>query len=111
MIKSILKLALLAVMVNATWHVFVPYRAYFRFKDAVHGASQAGFARPENELKARVLLLASEFGIPLAPDGLTLRREDNHTIIDGAYTLPIELFPAFVYPWTFTWHVDTFYLR
>ena len=111
MINSLLKLAFLAVIANATWHVFVPYQACVRFKDAVHAASLADFERPEEEQKARVLSLANQFDIPLTADDFTLRRENNHTIIEGSYTQPIELVPTFVYPWTFTWHVDTFYVR
>lgn len=110
MIKGILKLAFLAVIANATWHVFVPYQAYVKFKDAVHAASLADFERPEEEQKARVLSLANRFDIPLTADGFTLRREQTHTITDGSYTQPIELFPTFWYPWTFTWHIDTLHL-
>ena len=40
-------------------------------------------------------------------DGFTLRREQTHTVTDGSYTQPIELFPTLWYPWTFRWHIDT----
>ena len=107
MIKGILKLAFLAILANGTWHVFVPYQAYVKFKDAVHAASLADAARPEEEQKARVLSLASQFDIPLTADGFTLHRDQTHTIADGSYTQPIELFPTVWYRWTFRWHVDT----
>jgi hypothetical protein len=108
--KGILKLALLAVVANATWHVFVPYRSHLRFQDAVHAAALADVERSEEEQRARVLWLANQFDIPLTADGFTVRREPTHTVSDGSYTKPIELFPTVWYPWTFTWHIDALHL-
>ena len=107
MIKFILRLALLAVIVNATWHVFVPYQAYVKFKEAVQASSLDNSARSEDEQRAKVLSLARQFDIPLKADGFTLHREATHTATEGSYTQRIEIFPAFWYPWTFTWHTDT----
>lgn len=109
MMKAILKLAIVAVIANAVWHAFVPYSAHFKFKDAVEATSQYGFEKPDDELRAKIMELASEHDVPLTPDGFTLKREEKHTIIDGSYTQPIELFPGFAYHYTFRWHTDTFY--
>ena len=35
MIKTFLKLALLAAFANASWHLFVVYSAHYKFKDGV----------------------------------------------------------------------------
>lgn len=111
MVKSILKLAIVAVIANAVWHTFVPYSAYFKFKDAVEATAQFGFEKPDEELRAKIMALAAEHDVPLTPEGFTLKREDRHTLIDGSYTQSIELFPGFVYPFTFTWHTDTYYTK
>ncbi len=108
MIKGIVKLAIIAVIANALWHAFVPYSAHFKFKDAVEAASQYGSEKPDDDMRAKVLEIAVEHDVPLASDGFTLKRENSHTIIDGSYTQPIELFPGFTYPYSFTWHTDTF---
>jgi hypothetical protein len=106
-IKGILKLALLAAVANAMWHVFVPYRSHLRFTDALHAVALADVEQSDDEQRARVLALANRFDIPLTADSFTLSREPTHTVSDGSYTKPIELFPTVWYPWTFTWHIDT----
>lgn len=108
MIKGIVKLAIVAVIANAAWHAFVPYSAHFKFKDAVEAASQYSSEKPDDELRAKVLEIAADHDVPLAPEGFTLKRENRHTIIDGSYTQPIEIFPGVSYPYTFVWHTDTF---
>ena len=111
MIKGIFKLAVAAVIANALWHAFVPYAAYFKFKDAVEATSLYGYEKPDDELRAKIMDLASDHDVPLTPEGLTLKRELKHTIIDGSYTQHIELFPGFKYPYTFTLHIDTVYIQ
>ena len=105
--KGILRLALLAVVANAMWHLFVPYRAFVRFKVAVQDSALDDLGRSEDDQSARVLALASQYGIPLTPANFTLRRDQTHTTTDGRFTQPIELFPTVWYPWTFSWHTDT----
>ena len=108
--KLFFKLALLAVAANATWHVFVPYQAFHKFRDAVEEATLAESERPEDEQKARVLSLAKEFDIPVTPESFTLHREQSRTITDGSYTQKMEVFPTVFYPWTFSWHIDTLHM-
>ena len=48
--KVLLKLAIVALLANATWHVWGVYAAHFKFKDAVQSASQYSGARSDQEL-------------------------------------------------------------
>lgn len=106
--KVLLKLAIVALLANTTWHVWGVYSAHFKFKDAAETASQYNAAKGEEELRARILDLAAQYDVPVTDANFTLRRVENHTIADGSYTRPVELLPGFSFPWTFTWHVDTF---
>lgn len=108
MIKSILKLAVVAVIANAVWHVFVPYSAHFKFTDAVEATTQFGDEKSDEELRARIVELASQYDVPVTSDSFTLKRQNTHTIVDGSYTQQIELFPGYLYPYTFRWRTDTF---
>ncbi len=108
MVKTLLKLAIVALVANATWHVWGAYAAYFKFKDAVQSASQFGSDKSDDELRQRVIYLAGQYELPVSESNFTVTRQQSHTIIDGAYTRPIEFAPGFTYPWPFTWHVDTF---
>jgi hypothetical protein len=106
--KVLLKLAIVALLANTTWHLWGVYAAHFKFKDAVQSASQFQGARSEQELQSRILELASQYDVPVTESNFTLRHEQNHTIIDGSYVRPVEFLPGFKYPLTFNWHVDTF---
>ncbi len=107
MIKVLLKLAVAALIANACWRVGTSYASYYRFEDAVEQTTQFGASRSEAELQSRIMELASEYDIPLAPEAFTVRRVGDHTFTDGHYTLPIDFAPGVTRPWTFTWHTDT----
>lgn len=109
--KTLLKLAAVALIANATWHVWGAYGAHFKFKDAVQSLAQYSNEMPEDDLRGRVLALAAQYDVPITDASFTLSRKENHTIIDGVYTRPVELAPGFTYPWSFTWHIDTFTVK
>ena len=106
--KVLLKLAIVALLANMTWHVWGVYSAHFKFKDAVHSTSQYHGSRSEQELHSRILELAAQYDVPVTDANFTIRREQNHTIVDGSYIRPVEFLPGFKYAVTFNWHVDTF---
>jgi hypothetical protein len=109
MLKLLVKLALAALVANAAFRLGTAYLSYYRFTDAVTQTAQFGTDRSEAEIRRRVLELASEYDVPLAEDAFTIRRTDeNHTIVDGAYTQPVDLLPGYQYRWPFTVHIDVF---
>jgi hypothetical protein len=107
-VKSLLKLLAAALVANATWHVFVAYSAHYKFRDAVESAAQFGVSQSEAQLGARVVELAAQYDVPAVPGTFMVRRANKHTLIEGSYTRPVDLFPGFSYPWSFSWSVDTF---
>ena len=108
MIKLILKLAIVALVANAAWHLMTAYTSYYKFTDAVQQTTQFGNDKSIEQLRARVLALASDYDIPLAEEDFTIRRELLHTIVDGSYSKTIDLLPGYARPWGFTFHSDTF---
>ena len=106
--KTIIKLVIAALVVHATWRTATVYIRYYEFKDQVHEAAQFSDRKPESELRARVLTLAEQHQIPLAPEAVSVRRQENHTLVDATYTERIELLPKYFYPWEFKVQVDTF---
>jgi hypothetical protein len=109
--KLIVKLLIAAVLANAAWRVGSAYAAFYKFKDAVYQTAQYGPARSDAELRERVLELAVQYDLPLSEEGFTITREENHTIVDGGYTVPIEFFPGVRREWPFTFNVDTFVIK
>jgi hypothetical protein len=110
-IKLVVKLALVALIANATWRIGSAYATHYRFTDAVQATTQFRGSKSDDQIRDRVLDLAQQYDLPLADDRLTVRKEnDNHTVVDGAYAKPIDIVPGFTYRWPFKFHVDTFAL-
>jgi hypothetical protein len=107
-IKAIIKLAIVAALANATWRVGTAYAKHYRFTDAATQTTQYRGGRTDAQVHDRVFELAAAHDIPVTENTLSVTSRDNHTIVDGAYRRPIELFPGFTYAWPFTVHIDTF---
>ena len=105
--KIVLKLIVVALLANALWHVASAYVTSYRFNDAVLGAAlQEGI--PEDELRQKVVDLASTYSVPIAAAGITFSFEEHHTTVAGSYTLPVSLFPGYEYRWPFNLSVDAY---
>ena len=63
MIKTVVKLAFVALLANATWHVFVVYLAHYRFKDSVTSTAQFGVEKTDSQLRERILELAERVAV------------------------------------------------
>ena len=108
MIKLFIKIAIVGLLANATWRVGGAYATHYRFTDAVQATTQFRGQRTDEQIHARIIDLANQYGIPVAEDRVTVKKEANsHTIVDGAYAKPIEVVPGFTYSWPFKFHVDT----
>jgi len=108
--KVVIKLLIAALIANGTWRVGTAYMSFYKFKDAVAEMTQHRGDKSDEQVRERVLELAGQYDIPLSGEALTVRRDDRHTIVDGAYTRPIDIVPGFKYDWPFKVHVDTFVL-
>ncbi len=108
MIKLLLKLIVVALVANAAWHLMTAYTAHYKFKDSVQQTTQFGNSQTVEQLKTRILALASDYDLPISEDDLSVRREQFHTIVDASYSKQIDLAPGFSQPWRFEVHVDTF---
>jgi hypothetical protein len=106
-IKLVIKLAIVALLANASWRVGSAYVAHYKFEDSVQQAALFRGTKTDDVLRRRIFELASDFDIPVTDDQLTLTTSEHHTVVDGGYTRIIELAPGFEYPWEFTFHVDT----
>jgi len=108
LIKTIIKLALLAAFANAAWHLFIVYSAHYKFDDGVTYAAQYRGETTDEQIRERVLELAAQLDVPVDASTLTIRREDKKTIIRASYVRPVELFPGYIRQWPFTLDVETY---
>ena len=107
MIRSLIKLGLVVLIANAAWRVGNAYLAHYRFTDAVQQLTHYRGDKSDNEIHNRIFALASQYEIVVTDETLTIQKEDNRTIVDGAYKKPIEFLPRVIYDWPFTVHIDT----
>ena len=106
MIKFILKLAVVVLLANAAWHVGSVYLAFYKFQDAVIGMVQYRGTKTDAEIRKRILDEAAQSDIPISDDSLMIRREGNHTIVDGSYEQSADIVPGYAYTFPFTIHLD-----
>jgi hypothetical protein len=106
-IKTILKLAIVALLANATWQAINAYWPHYKFEDAVRSTAEYRGDRSDAQLRARILELAANYDVPLDGSELTVRREDSRTIVDATYVRAVDFVPGYTYRWPFSLHVDT----
>jgi hypothetical protein len=106
MIKTIVKLAFVAVLANAAWQTLNAYWPYYKFNDGVRVTVQYRGRKTDAEVREKILEIARSFDVPIIDENLTVRVEDKRTIVDGSYVQPVALTPWYTYTWPFSVHVD-----
>ena len=107
MIKSLIKLAFVALLANAAWHTFGAYLPHYKFVDGVQYAARHRGVASDERLREKILALASQFEVPLADADVSVTHEGRHTVVELSYVRPVDLAPGFTYPWAFSVRVET----
>jgi hypothetical protein len=111
MIKLLVKLAIAGLIANAAWRLGSAYASFYRFKDSVSETALYAKGKTDQELRQRVLELASTYDAPINDETLEVRRDTDHILINASYTKPVDLLPGFQYQWPFTLAVDAVVLN
>ncbi|MBI1874768.1 MAG: hypothetical protein HYS05_12915 [Acidobacteria bacterium] len=98
----LLKLVLALAILYATWHAGVAFWRNYQFRDALTGIALNGTRNSNEEIQARVIVLAGEMKIPVVPEQITVSREGGQLVIEAKYVETIELLPTYHYPYLFT---------
>ena len=104
--KTLIKLAVAALVVYACWQAGSAYLRYYQFKDEVQQTALFGAAKSDSELQKVIMDIANRMQVPLAPANVNVRRGENHVMIDAAYTERIQLVPTYYYPYEFKVNLD-----
>ena len=104
--KTIVKLALVLAFINALVHAASAYRTFYEFRDAAEQMLVFAGRQPSIQLHKEILEQAVELDIPLAPEDLNVRRTETRRIAQATYVQPVEFFPRYVYPLTFSFTVN-----
>jgi hypothetical protein len=106
MVRTVVKLAIAALVVHAVWKVSPVYLDYVKFRDELTETARRTGARRENEILERVMEVATSMEIPVTREAVRVRKDRDHTFIDATYTENLELLPRVTYPWTINISVD-----
>jgi hypothetical protein len=107
-LKTLIKLAIAAVFVNAAYRAGTVFLKYYQFKDETQQMVLFGQAEPLAQLTSQILEEAMKRDVPLAEDDLTVKREGARTVAEVSYTDNVELFPRFTYPVDFSFSAEAF---
>jgi hypothetical protein len=108
MIKTIIKLAIAALVVHACWRSANVVLRYYKFKDAVHETVLFSNSKSDAQLQNRVMELANQLDVPVQPENIAIVRQENRTTVNAVYTDKVELVPTKFFPWEFKVNVEAF---
>lgn len=107
--RTLLKLACVALIANATWHVFGAVSPHYKLTDGIEYAVQNGGQSSDEALREKILSLAAQFDVPVTEADVAITRSpDRRPIVDIAYVRRVDLAPGFTYKLPLSIHVDTF---
>ena len=104
--STVIKLVLVAFIVNAAARVGLATARYYELKDESQQlVTFAGSASP-NEIHDKILAKASDLNLPVTGEAISVRREGPRTFASADYTQPVEVFPNYIYTMKFNFDVD-----
>ena len=107
--KTLIKLAIAALVLNATWRIGSEYLKDYEFKDAAREAAMLE-GQSEEQLRQRVMELARKYDAAVSDDDVEITVDDRHVFITTAYQKKIQVVPGYEYPWKFSWTADAYVL-
>lgn len=130
MFRVLIKLAFAALVVYAVWGTGSTYWRFYQYEDALQELAQFGERRTDRQLCDQAVEAAANFDVPIAADGITVRRGSNpafncasgferavpaggtgpaaRIFIDASYTDELKLFPGYTRPWNLTASANAF---
>ena len=108
MIKTIFKLLLALIVLNAVFRAGVVAWDHYQLRDEAEQLIVFGAGTSTTDLHNRILLKAMELGVPLRSEDLVVRRDGQRTFVEARYTQPVEYFPNQTYPADLSFAVDAF---
>jgi hypothetical protein len=108
-VKTLLKLAIAALILNATWRIGSEYLKDYELRDATHEAAMIE-GQSEEQLRQRVVELAQKYDAPVSDADVDITVDQRHVFVTLAYQKRIQVVPGYEYPWNFSWTADAYVL-
>ena len=107
-LKAAIKLCVLAIAANATWHFYLAYAAHYTLRDTARDIAQNRGQKTDDQLHDEIVAVAEEADVPVAADAIVVTHEGLTTTVSASYSRPLEVLPNKAIEWPFSFRVDTF---
>ena len=104
--KTLFKLVLAILVLNASVRGGLAMWQYYQFKDGAQQVVLFGQRADPEEIQAGILARATALGVAMTLDDIKISRDGTRTIAEGSYVQPVHFFPNYAYPVKFTFLVD-----
>lgn len=104
--KVIIKLLIVAAILNACARGAMAAWTYYQFKDAASQTILFGGEASVAQLQEQILRRAAELEVPISPENVVVTRDGPRTVAEASYTQPVELVPSYKRPFKFSFKVD-----
>ena len=106
--KTLLKILLAVVVINAASRAGIVAMRYYQFKDAAQQAVLFGAESTPEDIHQLILRRAQTLNLPVLPDHVQVNREGGRTWAEASYRQPVELFPNQAYPVDLSFSVESY---
>ncbi len=106
--KTVIKLVIAALLVNAAYRGGSVFLKYYQFKDETQQMILFGQAETVQALASQILNEATKREVPLDGDGIEVKREGMRTVAEVSYNEKIEVFPRYFYPVDFSFSAEAY---
>lgn len=104
--KTLFKLVIAILVLNAAVRGGLAMVQYYEFKDAAQQVVLFGQRSDPEEIQAKIVARGNEMSVPVMPDDVKVRRDETRTVAEGFYIQTVQFFPNYPYPVKFTFVVD-----
>ena len=104
--KTLFKLVIAILVLNAAVRGGLATWQYYQFKDAAQQVVLFGQRADPEEIQANIVARATELSVPVRPDDVKVSRDGQRTVAQGSYIQPVDFFPNYPWPVKFTFVVD-----
>ncbi len=105
--RTVVKLAIVALLLHGLWRVGTSYWRYYQLDDGIREVAQFAFRQSESEVAAKVATLATSLAVNVEAEDIQVRKTVRDISVDFSYVDQVQIVPRYFYPWTYRVHVHT----
>jgi hypothetical protein len=104
--KTLIKLIIAGLIVNAAAHGGMAAWHYFQLRDSAQQTVVFGANSTPEEIADAIVQRAVELNVPLEPENVEVTRNGPRTVASATYTVAVAFLPMYEHPVTFSFSVD-----